>query len=691
MSQSERLALGTEGVKRQVAGRLRRLDLRSLQLAQAIAVLGDGCELRLAAALAALEIEVASTLAAGLVRLEVLAGDAPPHFLHPVVREAVEASLGSDGRDTQHRAAAHLLYTDASPPGRVAAHLLQVRPAGDKWVLARLREAALAAVNSGAPQAGTELLQRALAEPPPRPELVEVHRELGRTEALAGRETACAQFEAALRLSDDARNKAAIGLELAHAYASLFRWLEAVDASERALAELDSKDSDLEARLQAELVVCGLRDARCAARAIPVLQLLSRFPLEGWPAEARAVAQAIETFWITGGSALQVARPLERAFKRAGPRTENWDARAPGLWALVCADAFGAVDTTVQGQLDEVRQSGSARGLFVTHAILSLLKFRLGALPEADAAARVALRVMQAGDFAQGLPIGSFVLVDTAIEAGQLSEAQALLERLPHDRLVPGLGTVHIPPAWGRLRLAQGRPADALAEFKLGLAMMSREAWGVDMHDNGFLHLRSGAARASLQLGARDQARELADSELSDARAFAAPRALGIALRVAGLAWGGPRGMDLLRESVDVLRKSPAVLERAHSLVELGAAERRAGHIAPAREPLVEALDLAARCGARPLAVRAREELKASGARPRSEWRTGVESLSPGELRVARLAAEGRTNREIAQSLYVTVKTIEGHLARAYGKLNIAGRDQLRQGLEGEKTRVMTP
>jgi DNA-binding CsgD family transcriptional regulator len=115
---------------------------------------------------------------------------------------------------------------------------------------------------------------------------------------------------------------------------------------------------------------------------------------------------------------------------------------------------------------------------------------------------------------------------------------------------------------------------------------------------------------------------------------------------------------------VAVLRNSPALLERAHSLAELGAALRRGGRRTAAREPLAEALDLAARCGARPVASRAYDELRATGARPRREWRAGVESLTPSELRVARLAAEGKTNREIALVQYVTVKTVEGHLAR---------------------------
>jgi DNA-binding NarL/FixJ family response regulator len=107
-----------------------------------------------------------------------------------------------------------------------------------------------------------------------------------------------------------------------------------------------------------------------------------------------------------------------------------------------------------------------------------------------------------------------------------------------------------------------------------------------------------------------------------------------------------------------------------------------------ARENLAEALDLAARCGARPLAGRARQELTAAGARPRREHRRGAESLTPTELRVARLAAGARTNREIAQRLYVTVKTVEGHLAHVYDKLGVAGRVQLGAALNEENARV---
>jgi DNA-binding CsgD family transcriptional regulator len=512
-----------------------------------------------------------------------------------------------------------------------------------------------------------------------------VLREVGRAEALAGSETACARLEQALELTADARQRAEIALELAEAYAGVFRWVDAVDVSERALAELGEADQGLAARLEGELVVAGLRDARRASRVLPFLERLASRELDGAAAEACAVGHGIVALWIEARPAEEIALPLQVAFARAGPRVVNWDVRAPGLWALIHAEGFEAAEVTLESMRAGVHGSGSARGLFVTYATLGLLKLRLGALPEADAAARVALHVLQAAEFVQGFPLVATVLADTAVEAGELDEAQTLLDLLPREGL-PAM----VPAARGRLCLAQGRPADALDEFETCRALLSPDVWGIEMHDNGNLHARAGAAQALLLLGEHERARELAQAELVDVRGFAAPRALGFALRVAGLAHGGGPGLELLGESVAVLRASPALLERAHSLAELGAALRRAGRRAAAREPLTEALDLAARCGARPLAGRVREELRATGARPRREWRTGVEALTPSELRVARLAAEGKTNREIAHVLYVTVKTVEGHLARAYGKLGIAGRAELPQVLEGEKTRVPT-
>jgi DNA-binding CsgD family transcriptional regulator len=677
------LAGGLDGIARQVITRARGLGPGALGLAQALALLGDGCELRHAAAIADVTMAVATRLAGGLIRAEVLAAGDRPRFAHPVIRDALEASMDSGERDRAHRCAARLLHATVAPPGQVAAHLARVQPAGDGWVVARLREAARVAVDSGAPQAAAGLLDRALAEPPLLGQRAGLLREAARAEVSAGRERACVLLEEALRLAAGPRERAEIALEVAEAHAALFRWVDAVDAIERALAELGEADQELTARLEGELVVCGLHDARRAPRVAPVLARLGSRRLEA-ASEPFAVAQAMGML-LAGRPAGQIAALLEETLEHAAPGVENWDTRAALLWVLVVAERFGTVEESLKPMLEQVHRCGSARGFVAAYSTLGLLKLRLGALPEADTAARVALRVLQEGDFAPGLGFAATVLSDIAVEAGEIGEAQMLLDLLPQRGWSAGVGTVLIPAARGRLRLAQGRPDDALADFQACGALFSAEVWGMPIRETGYVHARSGAALALVRLGRRQHACELAEAELADVRVFGAPRALGIALRAAGLARGGHEGLALLAESVAALDGSPALLERAHSLAELGAALRRDGQRAAARDPLAQALDLAARCGARPLAARVREELKATGARPRRPWRTGVEALTPSELRVARLAAEGRTNREIACELYVTLKAIEGHLARTYAKLGIEGRSQLARALAAEK------
>jgi DNA-binding CsgD family transcriptional regulator len=668
-----------EGIGRRVIARVRRLDPAALRLAQALAILGDGCELRHAAAAGDLEMTDATRLAAGLVRLEVLGNDDPPSFIHPVVRDAVEASLGGDERDAAHRSAARLLYADRAPAGQIAAHLFSVRPAGDDWVLGRLREAAQEAIESGAPKVAADLLNRALAEPPRAEQRIALLRRTAR----AGRETALTHLEEALQLATDSRERARIALEAAEAYAALFRWVDAVDSAERGLAELGEVDEELALRLEGELLICGLHDAR---RASSVKSVLERHIGPSFAAtQSGALAARGMAMVLAGRPAEEGGVLLESALSRETARVENWDTCAALLWSPVTAERFQTVENALEPLIAEVQRSGSARGFVAAYSTLGLLKLRLGALPEADAAARVALRVLQEGDFRPGLAFAVTVLADVAVEAGDLIEAESLLSLLPQEGWPAGVATVLIPAARGRLRLAQGRSAEALADFQECAAMFSPEVWGAEIRDVGYLHARAGAAQALLRLGERERAHEVAQAELADVKVFGAPRSLGIALRVAGLAQGGEEGVELLVSSVATLRRSPALLERAHSLAELGAALRREGRRSSAREPLAEALDLAARCGARPLAVRVREELKATGARPRREWRTGLEALSPRELRVVQLAVEGRTNREIAYQLYVTLKTIEGHLARAYTKLGIERRGQLSKLLEGRK------
>jgi DNA-binding CsgD family transcriptional regulator len=155
----------------------------------------------------------------------------------------------------------------------------------------------------------------------------------------------------------------------------------------------------------------------------------------------------------------------------------------------------------------------------------------------------------------------------------------------------------------------------------------------------------------------------------------------GLLLRTLGLVEGGSSGERLLHEAVDLLAGTRARLEHAKALVDLGAALRRGNRRSDSRDYLRAGLELANRLGAAGLEERARTELMAGGARPRRLTWTGVDALTPSERRVAELAADDLTNKEIAQALYVTPKTVEVHLSNAYRKLEISSRGELARAL----------
>jgi DNA-binding CsgD family transcriptional regulator len=345
--------------------------------------------------------------------------------------------------------------------------------------------------------------------------------------------------------------------------------------------------------------------------------------------------------------------------------------RAPSgvaLRALIESDRYQEAARWIAGGLELARARGSRLGLLTAHRFLAERALCTGELADAEADARlVASAWIEFPSLAAFIAAG--ILGQTLVARGELDQAEAALDELGDGLRYPGFPNSGIAVARAELALARGDASGALADFIRAGEEFPYSGW------------RPGAARAHLLLGERTQAVGLAEEELARARRFGAPRALGIALRVAGLCHGGMPGLGLLEESVEVLQDSPATLERATSLYELGAALRRAKRRVDSRQPLRDALELAHRCGAHPLAERARTELVASGARPRRMALSGVESLTASELRVCQMAADGRSNPEIAQALFVTRRTVETHLGNAYRKLEIASRAELANAL----------
>jgi DNA-binding CsgD family transcriptional regulator len=266
-------------------------------------------------------------------------------------------------------------------------------------------------------------------------------------------------------------------------------------------------------------------------------------------------------------------------------------------------------------------------------------------------------------------------------EHGDLAAAEAALE-LPGGDEAWGhsVALAQLHEARGWLALARADTAAALGHFE---ACRHRQSW-IQAPNPAVMPWRAGAALCHAALGDPETAQALAAHELELAREFGAARPIGVALRTLGLVTPGAVGLEPLAEAVATLAPSPARLELARARVELGAALRRLGRRTAAQEELRLGLDLAHRCGALALGERARDELAAAGARPRRPQLSGVEALTASERRTAELAADGLTNREVAQALFVTVKTVEWHLRNAYVKLGIGSRGELAGALEAE-------
>jgi ATP/maltotriose-dependent transcriptional regulator MalT len=273
-------------------------------------------------------------------------------------------------------------------------------------------------------------------------------------------------------------------------------------------------------------------------------------------------------------------------------------------------------------------------------------------------------------------------LVECHIERGDAAAARRELDAHGEEGGAVDPGTYQLLASRGRLEFVLGQPGKALDGLLEAGRVQGRLGWS----NPSMYPWRSLAAAAALRIGDRQRAQALTDEELGLATRFGAPGAIGQALAgVAALA-DGAAAVEAREEAVRVLEGSQTALRRARASVELGSALRRAGKRRDAREPLRDGLDLAHRCGARALAERAREELVAAGGRPRRRATTGVDAMTPRERQVAGLAAQGMSNREIAEALFVTLKTVEWHLSHAYEKVGVQSRRELGAAMAGRKS-----
>jgi DNA-binding CsgD family transcriptional regulator len=347
-------------------------------------------------------------------------------------------------------------------------------------------------------------------------------------------------------------------------------------------------------------------------------------------------------------------------------------------WVLVNADPQEAL-RGLDRALVHLHRRGDLRGLAGVYSLRAQAWLECGQLAEAEADAREALRTEKLADLNHSGFFTSAFLSDILMEQGRLVEAQEVLESPGIPKGIPQSGPVdNLLVSRARLLRLKGQYDQALET-----ALATGRRFAAHRGSNpAFIPWRSEAALCLHALGRGEEAMEHADMEVRLARRWGGARALGRSLRVAGLVEGGSPGRLLLEEAVAVLATSTAQLEYAKALAELGAALRRNNWRGAAKPLLNEAFQLAVRAGATPLMEHIRVELHIVGVR-RSVASLGLDALTPSELRVAEMAASSASNRDIAQALFITPKTVEAHLSSAYRKLHLTSRHELKEVLRG--------
>lgn len=663
-------SVGADLVARIVLPRLRQLGDDAVTWARTAAVLGPTAGWHDVIATSGLSAGAGASASDALRRAGMIHGEKPT-FAHPLVREAVIADLSAGERAQLHRRAADVLAARAADVTEVAHHLAASYPAADPRTVDTLHQAARISVERGSPETAVQLLQRCLDEPPPSDRRHELLLDLGLIGARAHVPDAVRWLGSAVDTAPDEDNRMRALLGLLNAASALGK----VPPVELVRDLIPRVSSDLAFQAAAWLDLGGffflqppdptlataLPEASGATRG-EQMWLVTRCIREVMSATPTAQIETTMEF-------------LEHASTAAVDDLDSLVAPWRGFGWLALGDFRATTE-----YLSTLRERAVTRGARTVYEFASVglgyVAMREGDVARAESDIVTAVEAHDEHGWVLGQTMRQAVEVATLRERDRAEVADDLLARA---------GLVHAPPPAtahglmllqerGLLRLRQLRHDLARADFEL-LGRWLTQAHGCDCP---LFPWRSGRALALHGLGRRDEAIADADAQLARAVEFGEPTYLGVAARVAGEVRG--RSSDarpLLVRAVEELAGTQARLEYGRALVALGRTDRINGRLVEAREPLRVALELAAALGAQALRSDARRELLETGVRPRRTAVTGLEALTAAERRVVELAATGRSNREIAQGLFVTAKTVEKHLGNAYAKLGIRSRKEL--------------
>jgi ATP/maltotriose-dependent transcriptional regulator MalT len=684
--------IGPAAVAQAVLLRLSGAPAAARALVRAAAVLGDGASLAEAASLAEVGEDDAARAADLLTSLAILKPGARLEFAHPIVREAVYADIGSHERAEAHAHAAKILNARGASEERVAAQLSQAEPAADAERVELFRRVAADAVVRGAPSAAVAWLGRALNEPPAPASRAEVLLELGSAEFRLGAPQSVEHLRAAVEQIREPALLTASTLQLANALVMSGDIDGALGAIEAAIHVVEPHDRERALLLEAELAANATL-ASVEARVAAASRLERHADLEGGtPGERVVLASLAFERARASESASEAAAYIEQGLSGGRLAIEHESDVVGTFYTLVrgllATDALDLAQSCLEQALADAQSRASIppQGYLIAHR--ARVSFRRGAVPQAEADARTAFELLTAHGFQRGVRRFALApLIEALIEGGEVEAAErALSDSGLGEGIPPGMPNNDLLKARGLLRITRGFTDQGVADL---IEFGRRDELFGDANPIAS-RWRSIASLALAAAGDSERAHSMASDDLERARRWGAASGIGIALRAIALVEGGTRSVDRLQEAVDRLEGSPARLEHARALTDLGAALRRANRRKEARSVIQDGLELAARCGARRLAERGRTELRGAGGRSSDPAGNGLEQLTASERRVAELAAEGHSNAEIAQALFVTRKTVETHLGHVYRKFDISGRGKLARVLADQAPSVET-
>ncbi|MCD9145951.1 AAA family ATPase [Streptomyces albireticuli] len=658
-------------------------------VAQALAVLGRSC----ADPLAALSGVTGRRLTAALDALRrngavegpprgTTGGAVEPADRHSAVtmrdaaRDAVLAELPPARLESLRARAARVLNDAGRPTSEIADQLVLLEELTEPWMLAALRDAAAEATGRDGSGAAVRYLRRALDAELTGTQRQVVRIELARASAPVAPATALEHLRHALDDATDPRDRAHIAVEYGRTALGTPDAPEAVHVLGGVLETLRTDlgtgpaDAELRTSVAAALLItavnekAAMAEARERADAWPV-------PRGDNPAERQLLAVMSALAAFDGRPARQAVALARRALRVEEP--------APVGWRVFGASVvLGLADETDEALAGLGRALSSSRDRYepwmhmTVLAGRSVVRHSAGDVAGAAADARAAVELAETTDGPRS-PMPYIALGTALLSQGQLDRAENILAR-------GGRGTDRQIWEWHHYLYAKGRARRERGDLAGALELWQR--CGRSLEEAGVTNPVLApwwlpAASVLAQQGRTADAAALVESARERVRRWGTPRGIGLGLLAAGVVAEGRARLDLLAEAVDALAASPARLEQAKAQYQLGYELLRHEDTRGARRHLRGAIELATRCGYHILGGLARKLLVAAGGRMPQLAASPVDSLTDSERRVAALARRGVSNKEIADALFVTPRTVEMHLTNVYRKLDVRGRADL--------------